>query len=32
MSKNNIDKLMLKIDRAIKEIWINEIRRDLSNT
>ncbi|MGD9569684.1 MAG: hypothetical protein AB7V48_15480 [Sedimentibacter sp.] len=32
MSKNNIDKLMLKIDRAIKEIWINEIRRDLSNS
>ena len=26
------DRLMLKIDRAIKEIWINEIRRDLSNS
>lgn len=27
-----IDKTMLEIDRAIKEIWINEIKEDLNNS
>lgn len=32
MNINTIDKIMFKIDRAIKEIWINEIKKDLGNT
>ena len=31
MGINTIDKIMLKIDRTIKEVWINEIKNDLSN-
>jgi hypothetical protein len=31
MCINTIDKIMLKIDRTIKEVWINEIKNDLSN-
>ena len=32
MGINTIDKIMLKIDRTIKEVWINEIKNDLSNS
>ena len=32
MSINTIDKIIVKIDRAIKEVWINEIKKDLSNS